>query len=73
MARIMTKTGDKGTTGIFGGERVPKDDPRIEANGAMDELNANVGRRPGDGDGTSDGRNTRQWFLHPSWRDGSLG
>jgi len=43
MARIMTKTGDKGTTGIFGGERVPKDDPRIEANGAMDELNAHLG------------------------------
>ena len=39
----MTKTGDKGTTGIFGGERVPKDDPRIEANGAMDELNAHLG------------------------------
>ena len=39
----MTKTGDKGTTGIFGGERVPKDDPRIEANGAMDELKAHLG------------------------------
>lgn len=43
MARIITKTGDKGTTGIFGGERVPKDDPRIEANGAMDELNSHLG------------------------------
>lgn len=43
MARIVTKTGDKGTTGIFGGERVPKDDPRIEANGTMDELNAHLG------------------------------
>lgn len=43
MARIVTKTGDKGTTGIFGGERVPKDDVRIEANGAMDELNAHLG------------------------------
>lgn len=43
MARIVTKTGDKGTTGIFGGERVPKDDIRIEANGAMDELNAHLG------------------------------
>lgn len=43
MARIVTKTGDKGTTGIFGGERVAKDDPRIEANGAMDELNAHLG------------------------------
>lgn len=43
MARIITKTGDKGTTGIFGGERVPKDDPRIEANGTMDELNSHLG------------------------------
>lgn len=43
MARIVTKTGDKGTTGIFGGERVAKDDIRIEANGAMDELNAHLG------------------------------
>lgn len=43
MSRIVTKTGDKGTTGIFGGERVPKDDIRIEANGAMDELNAHLG------------------------------
>lgn len=43
MARIVTKTGDKGMTGIFGGERVPKDDVRIEANGAMDELNSLLG------------------------------
>lgn len=43
MARIVTKTGDKGTTGIFGGERVAKDDPRIEANGTLDELNAHLG------------------------------
>lgn len=43
MARIVTKTGDKGTTAIFGGIRVAKDDPRIEANGTMDELNAHLG------------------------------
>ena len=43
MARIVTKTGDRGTTGIFGGERVPKDNIRIEANGTLDELNAHLG------------------------------
>lgn len=41
--RIYTRTGDDGTTGLIGGERVPKDDPRIEAYGTVDELNACVG------------------------------
>ena len=43
MKRVYTKTGDKGTTGIHGGMRVPKDDIRIEANGCLDELNAVIG------------------------------
>lgn len=43
MTSIVTKTGDKGTTGLFGGERVPKDSPRIEAYGTVDELNACLG------------------------------
>lgn len=42
-ARIYTKTGDKGQTGLFGGGRVRKDDPRVEAYGAVDELNAALG------------------------------
>ncbi len=37
---IVTKTGDKGETGLFGGQRVRKDDVRIEAIGTIDELNA---------------------------------
>ncbi len=41
--KIYTKTGDDGTTGVFGGGRVLKADPRIEALGAIDELNASVG------------------------------
>jgi len=41
--KIYTKTGDDGETGLFGGPRVRKDDPRIEAYGDVDELNATVG------------------------------
>ena len=41
--RIYTKTGDDGTTGLFGGARLPKDDIRIEAYGTVDELNAVIG------------------------------
>jgi len=41
--KIYTKTGDAGETGLFAGPRVRKDDPRIEAYGAVDELNAFLG------------------------------
>ena len=41
--KIYTKTGDAGETGLFGGERVAKDALRIEAYGAVDELNAFLG------------------------------
>lgn len=41
--KIYTKTGDKGETGLFGGERVSKNSPRIEAYGTIDELNAFIG------------------------------
>ena len=41
--KIYTKTGDDGTTGLFGGGRVPKDEARVEAYGTIDELNSVVG------------------------------
>jgi len=41
--KIYTKTGDKGDTGLFGGGRVPKNHPRVEAYGDVDELNASIG------------------------------
>jgi len=41
--KIYTKTGDKGETGLFDGTRVPKHDPRVEAYGEVDELNALLG------------------------------
>ena len=41
--KIYTKTGDRGDTGLFGGGRVPKSHPRVEAYGDVDELNAVLG------------------------------
>ncbi|GGH35879.1 cob(I)yrinic acid a,c-diamide adenosyltransferase [Dyadobacter endophyticus] len=41
--KIYTKKGDKGTTGLFGGSRVSKDDVRIECIGTLDEANSTIG------------------------------
>lgn len=41
--KIYTKTGDDGTTGLFGGARVKKASARVEAYGTVDELNATIG------------------------------
>src|SRR5690625_7423182 len=41
--KIYTKTGDKGTTALFGGTRVPKHHIRIESYSTVDELNSNIG------------------------------
>lgn len=43
MKKIYTRTGDEGTTALFGGDRVPKDHPRIAAYGTVDEINSHVG------------------------------
>src|ERR1035437_1245559 len=40
---IVTKTGDSGTTGLMYGRRVPKNHPRVEACGTIDELNSAIG------------------------------
>ena len=41
--KIYTKTGDKGDTGLFGGDRVSKNSLRIKAYGTIDELNSFIG------------------------------
>lgn len=41
--KVYTKTGDKGTTALFGGTRVSKDNIRIESYGTVDELNSYIG------------------------------
>src|SRR5262249_45685629 len=43
ITRVYTRTGDQGETALVGGRRVPKDSPRIEAYGTLDELNAVIG------------------------------
>jgi cob(I)alamin adenosyltransferase len=43
ITRVYTRTGDKGETSLVGGKRVPKDSPRIDAYGTIDELNSIVG------------------------------
>jgi cob(I)alamin adenosyltransferase len=41
--KIYTRTGDEGETGLFGGNRVPKDHPRVASYGDVDELNSALG------------------------------
>ena len=43
LSKIYTRTGDDGTTGLGDGTRVPKDHPRVEAYGSVDELNSAIG------------------------------
>lgn len=44
MPNVYTRTGDTGSTGLFGGSRVPKLDPAVEAYGTLDEANAAIGQ-----------------------------
>src|SRR5690242_17971581 len=43
LSKLYTRTGDDGTTGLGDGSRVPKDGPRVEAYGTVDELNSTIG------------------------------
>ena len=54
-SRLYTRTGDQGTTSLVGGTRAPKDSPRLEAYGTVDELNSWLGLLAAS-DALSDGR-----------------
>jgi cob(I)alamin adenosyltransferase len=43
LSKIYTRTGDDGTTGLGDSSRTPKDSPRVEAYGTVDELNSSIG------------------------------
>ena len=70
--KIYTKTGDKGETSLFGGGRVSKTSPRIQAIGSVDELNALLGMaraaRPSDsGEGWLERRRTSSFIWARTW------
>lgn len=56
MKKIYTRRGDEGRTALLGGSRVPKSDPRVDAYGTVDELNAAVGLALALDDGDLGGR-----------------
>ena len=53
MSKLYTRSGDDGSTGLFGGGRVPKNHRRVEAYGTVDELNAAIGWSIAGVDGSS--------------------
>ena len=62
--RVYTRRGDQGETSLAGGQRVAKDGARIEAYGAVDELNAFIGTARALAEEMTD-RNGRVWSLVP--------
>ncbi|MGO9232194.1 MAG: cob(I)yrinic acid a,c-diamide adenosyltransferase [Bryobacteraceae bacterium] len=64
IARVYTRSGDEGKTGLVGGQRVAKDTPRLEAYGVVDELNAFVGASRATAEALVD-RDGRAWTLVP--------
>ena len=62
--RVYTRRGDLGETSLAGGQRVAKDGPRIEAYGAVDELNAFVGSARATAEEITD-RDGRAWTIVP--------
>lgn len=68
--RVYTRTGDKGTTALIGGTRVPKDSLRIEAYGTVDELNSFLGLGS---DQLTGSEQVKEWILEIQDRLFTLG
>jgi cob(I)alamin adenosyltransferase len=62
ITKVYTRTGDHGETGLVGGKRVAKDSPRVEAYGAVDELNSIVGLARAFNEENLDGRESHQFL-----------
>lgn len=61
--KIYTRTGDKGQTSLFGGERVSKSNPRVQAYGTFDELNSILGLVIAEADGKKNLSSIAPWCL----------
>jgi cob(I)alamin adenosyltransferase len=64
LSKIYTRTGDDGTTGLAGGARVPKDDPRVEALGNVDETSSAIALVLAEGDAAEDVRDALIAIQH---------
>lgn len=71
-AKVYTKTGDKGSTSLLGGTKVPKSNPRLEAYGTVDELNAFVGYLHDQEEVSADVRKQLVWVQNQLFTLGSL-
>jgi cob(I)alamin adenosyltransferase len=63
VAKIYTRTGDRGETSVTHGRRVPKDDERVEAYGTLDEANAVLGWLRARLEAAAGGHPGSSWFL----------
>ncbi len=68
---IVTRTGDNGYTGLVGGSRAPKSDPRLHAIGTVDELNATLGAALAESGVAGDLRGQLQKLQHLLFRLGA--
>ena len=68
---VYTRTGDLGTTGLVGGERVKKSSLRVDTYGTVDELNSCIGVVASMSDITQDIRTELQWIQNKLFNLGS--